>query len=78
MSKRIPTSVHKRGKFTVRIYDEQAYAENIAQYYVGDETRSHDATALPPDRVPFEKKKPGSRYNWASWRGGPMIKAETA
>ena len=70
MSKRTPTSITRRGRYTVRVYDEQAYAANIQEYYGRDTSRPTDTCQR--DRVPFEQKKPGADLKWASWRG-PML-----
>ena len=63
---RIPASVTRCGKVIVRIYDEEAYRANIAQYYGTDESST---TARPDKRTytprAYHKQKPQARYAWA-------------
>ena len=68
---REPTSVTRIGKFTVRVYDEQAYAENIRRYYGNDVPTT---TTGGYQSRQYERQKSMARYNWTQWRGGPMIK----
>ena len=68
---RTPVSVTQIGRVTVRIYDTEAYAENIKRYYAKDVPTTTTGEVYPR---PYEKKKPAARYNWTQWRGGPMIK----
>ena len=73
---RTPVSVARIGRVTVRIYDEQAYQTNIRRYYAGDAATSAPnlGTSLKFETSrTFAKKK--ACYDWASWRGGPMINA---
>jgi hypothetical protein len=57
---RTPTSVTHIGKFTVRVYDEEAYRENLAQYCDSDEKPSHTRKKA---RV-YPKRKQLARYDW--------------
>ncbi len=74
---RTPTSVTCNGIFTVHVYDEQVYRENIRRYYPAGAINRVLTDTWHPDRVPFEKKKPSARYDWASWHE-PMMKEELA
>lgn len=60
---RVPTSVTVvKGKYTVRVYDEIAYAENIAQYH-----QEGQGTALPTthEQEPKKPYKPFPKpYKW--------------
>lgn len=62
-------------KYTVKVFDEEAYAALIAQYYPecepGAPGLSASAPTLPPIEKPgysrsFRKRKPAARYAWAN------------
>ena len=57
---RTPESCTRHGRVTVRVYDEQAYAENIRHYYAGDVPSQSNTRKY----APFAKQKPTARYNW--------------
>lgn len=70
---RTPVSVHKvyhKGRwYVIKIFDEAAYHAAIARYY-SDEERAAPARQVTtserprPARLPYERRKALSRYNW--------------
>ena len=69
---RTPVSVTVvKGKYIVRIFDEQAYAENIAQYYGPGEQSS---TSSKRPRYIYPKRKQSSRFPWMVPLGDYMRK----
>ncbi len=62
---RTPMSITHIGRFTVRIYDLEAYAQNIEQYY-SDEERSIISKVRKHTYHPYPKKKASARYSWAT------------
>lgn len=69
---RIPESITERTvqgvKYTVYVYDELAYRENIARFYP-DESPRQDEPARPAHNRPafFPHRKRIARYHWTSW-----------
>jgi hypothetical protein len=58
---RTPVSVTHIGKFTVTIYDQDAYEESLRMYSDDNEKSTHIATKSP---APVKKIKSQARYNW--------------
>lgn len=60
---RTPVSVTHIGKFTVTIYDQDAYEESLRMYSDLNEKSTHSTTKSP---APVKKIKPQARYNWTT------------
>lgn len=66
---RIPVSVTTHGIYTVTIWDEEAYQENIRTYY--PDTKVTPARSQPVQRTKytreaFTKRKRTGNYSWDS------------
>lgn len=70
---RTPVSVTHIGKYTVTIYDQDAYNASLLQYPDDDNaTQSKRNATKPVTHVAFQKKKPASRYNWTTKLETPL------
>ncbi|HEX3639902.1 MAG TPA: hypothetical protein VHV10_01285 [Ktedonobacteraceae bacterium] len=61
--KRMPVSVEQIGKFTVTIYDLEAYEQSKIDY-PDDADQPARKVRTDNDKPTFAKKKPASRWNW--------------
>jgi hypothetical protein len=68
---RTPVSVTQIGKFTVTIYDQDAYEESKRRY--PDDPNEEKLHIPKANKVaPFEKQKPAARWNWTHKLDQPL------
>ena len=71
---RIPASVTRKGQFTVRVFDELAYQQNVNQYYQGEKNTPTPARKDNNRGTPHSFPKQKTRFRWASPIAQPASK----
>lgn len=71
---RPPVSVTRIGKYTVTIFDQEAYDESLKRYPENDAKGEIKRKQFPleNDKPAFAKQKPQARYNWITPLDKPL------
>jgi hypothetical protein len=63
---RVPTSVTRKGQYTIRVYDEAAYRASIQQYYQDEKNTPTPARKNGNRGTLHSFPKQKTRFRWAS------------